>query len=296
MRAVALRLALVTLLPQPCQHHNGSHTVLPTDHTQAPGQGLGLAQVPGLAPGQGLRRTLVPSEAGHLWLALEGLGLTNPGSEPWARSDLTGMVDWARSDLTGMFDWAIEEEVVEEVDEEEELSPSSTTSSSSFFSSFSPSSSSSSPSSTPDETLYDINEGIMLMDAGYRDEGHRVMSQSILQTHRALFAQQQVHPSNHPSDPTKLTGLGHEGRQDRLSACGQGLGCCRTIVFYCFEYGNAWWGQWGPSNVQPGGIPHPPPTPPSTPPSPYLTINQYIQCRINQSISVHNYLLSSPPI
>ena len=110
-----------------------------------------------------------------------------------------------------------------------------------------------------------------------------VLSQAVLQTHRALFAQRQNKDPSSPSyktsktrgaggcstatdgiDSTGTTGVtpqstgegngqgrggGGEGRG------GGGLSClgCQTIVFYCYEYGNAWWGQWGPSNVRAGG-------------------------------------------
>jgi hypothetical protein len=75
--------------------------------------------------------------------------------------------------------------------------------------------------------------GVALKGAGFRDAGYRVMSEAVAATHRALFLDRQTHQQ--ASDL-------------------EGQGACRGVVaFYCFEYGNAWWGQWGPSNAAPGG-------------------------------------------
>jgi hypothetical protein len=86
--------------------------------------------------------------------------------------------------------------------------------------------------------------GVALKGAGFRDAGYRVMSAAVAATHRALFLDRQTHPQ--ASDL--------EARPDRARVPGGGQGACRGVVaFYCFEYGNAWWGQWGPSNAAPGG-------------------------------------------
>ena len=84
--------------------------------------------------------------------------------------------------------------------------------------------------------------GVALKGAGFRDAGYRVLSEAVVATHRALFRDWQLRQQ--ASDlHSRLDGASDEGE-----------GTCRGIVaLYCFEYGNAWWGQWGPSNAAPGG-------------------------------------------
>ena len=106
----------------------------------------------------------------------------------------------------------------------------------------------------------------------YHIISYHLLSQAVLQTHRALYAARQ----KGGEDPTKSNNTRYSNSTERESdgdkpcvdqsvGSGSGLGPGSglgsglspgqglTIVFYCFEYGNAWWGQWGPSNVKPGG-------------------------------------------
>lgn len=88
--------------------------------------------------------------------------------------------------------------------------------------------------------------GVALKGAGFRDAGYRVMSVAVVAAHAALFEERRTRPHTGDAD----------SRLDRAPAPAPVAvwgGCRGTVAFYCFEYGNAWWGRWGPSNVAPGG-------------------------------------------
>ena len=86
----------------------------------------------------------------------------------------------------------------------------------------------------PDEPARVQALGIVMKDTGFRDAGYLVMSDAVFRTHAALFAEATRGGGGGEALPASPT-------------------CRGTVVLYCFEYGNAWWGQWGPSNVVPGG-------------------------------------------
>eukprot|EP01035_Chromulina_nebulosa_P031084 gene31084-41399_t len=77
-----------------------------------------------------------------------------------------------------------------------------------------------------------LNAGLALLDMGELDLGFMMASQSVVYEQQALY-RKAVAPVDSKHGP-------HTG----------GL----RIAFYCFEYGNTWWPEWGPSTVGKGGM------------------------------------------
>ena len=92
--------------------------------------------------------------------------------------------------------------------------------------------------------------------AGYRDEGYILSSEAIEMQHREEYNRiTQSHGNNTPLTGTLEDRISSQynaksTENEGLDVDMKNLPC---IAIYCFEYGNSWWGRWGPSSASPSG-------------------------------------------